>query len=251
MTAPNDRPAGTPEAPVPTPAAPPVAAPGAPASTSRPRGRGCAPWAIGCGVVLVVLLLVGGGLTWWFVGRPLQQVFAAVRDAERIAAADARVTNRAPYAPPADGLLTDDQVARFVAVLERTERDVSGRMSELQARYEDLDGRRLEWTDAWRLADAYAGFLRILVDTREAQLDALNAERFSVAEYAWVRAEVLRAASLPGGAYDVGGFLDAFLDQGAVPDRPRTDPAPAANVALVATYRDRLDQVAFLSAFGL
>jgi glycosyltransferase involved in cell wall biosynthesis len=155
----------------------------------------------------------------------------------------ARMDVHCEYAP--------DYVEKCVAVLERTGGSAQARLDELQRRFEDLDGRDFAWTDVWRLGDAYGGFLRLLVDTKEAQVAALNAEGFSAEEYAWVRGAVLRAAGLPGVGYGVADFAGAFTG-GAEPDvRPSAEPIPPANRELVERFRERLDEVAFLAALGL
>lgn len=231
---------------VPTPPAPsPAASP--PPATRRGCGRGL----LGCGVVALVLLVVGGALTWRFVGQPVWAVVSAVRDVQRVDATDARLANRAPFAPPADGELAEAQVARYLAVLERTAGDAQARLDVLERRLAELDGREFAWTDLWRLGDAYAGFLRLLVETKEGQVAALNAEGFSAEEYAWVRTEVLRAAGLPGLGYGVAEFAGSLTGAVALDEPTAQAAAPAANVDLVARFRERLDAVAFLAALGL
>lgn len=231
---------------VPTPPAPSPAAGPPPASR-----RGCGRGLLGCGVVALVLLVVGGALTWRFVGQPVWAVVTAVRDVQRVDAADARLANRAPFVPPADGELSEAQVARYLAALERTAGDAQARLVVLEQRFTELDGREFAWTDLWRLGDAYAGFLRLLVETKEGQVAALNAEGFSAEEYAWVRTEVLRAAGLPGLGYGVAEFAGSLTGAVALDEPAGPAAAPAANVDLVARFRERLDAVAFLAALGL
>lgn len=231
------------------PTSPPDGPPGA---ATPPAGRrGCGRGLLGCGFVALVLLVVGGALTWRFVGQPVWAVVTAVRDVQRADALDGRLANRAPYVPPADGSLTEAQVERFVAALERTAGGAQARLDVLQRRFAELDGRDFAWTDLWRLGDAYAGFLQLLVETKEGQVAALDAERFSAEEYAWVRAEVLRAAGLPGAGYGVAEFAGALTGAASLEGRADPTAVPAANVALVARVRERLDAVAFLAALGL
>lgn len=240
-----------PPEPVPAPSPQPSVPPTTPATAPPARGRGCGRWALGCGAATLILLIVGGVLTWNFVGKPIWSVYTAVREVQNVGNLDARLTNRAPFAVPAGGAVTEAQMERYVSVLERTGGAAQARIDDLQRRFEDLDGRDFAWTDVWRLGDAYGGFLRLLVDTKEAQVAALNAEGFSPEEYAWVRGEVLRAAGLPGIGYGVADFASAFTG-GAEPDvRPSVEPVPAANRELVDRFRERLDEVAFLAALGL
>ncbi len=233
------------------PVATPPTAPTTPPAAAPTRGRGCGRWALGCGVTVLILLVVGGALTWNFVGKPLWSIYTAVREVQTVGALDARLTNRASFAAPANGAVTEPQMERYVAVLERTGGAAQARLDDLQRRFEDLDGRDFAWTDAWRLGDAYGGFLRLLVQTKEEQVAALNAEGFSAEEYTWVRAEVLRAAGLPGVGYGVADFAGTFTGAAEPAVRPNTAPVPPANRELVERYRERLDEVAFLAALGL
>jgi len=221
-----------------------------PPATPTPRGRGCAPWLIGCGVTLALVLAIGGGAAWWFVGRPVMQVFSAIQDVQSVESLDARIRDRSPFTPPADGLLSDAQVQRFLNVQRSMGEAVSGRIAQLEARFEEIDGREFRWTDALQLAGVYTDLFRGLVETKESQVAALNAEGFSAAEYAWVRLEVLRAAGIDA-PVDVGAFVGAMTgDEGARPT-PRSAAAPQANRDLVERYREALDEYVILAVIGL
>jgi hypothetical protein len=226
----------------------PPAAPNADAPA--PRGRGCASWVIGCGATLAILLVLGGAAAWWFVGRPLLQVYGAIQDVQSIDRLDDRVRNRAAFTPPADGVLSEAQVLRFLDVQQGMGDAVTGRLDRMQARFDQLEGRDFAWRDALGLAGAYTDFFRLLVDTKESQIAALDAAGFSAAEYAWVRREVLRAAGLDASA-DLGAFVGALT--GGEDAAPRAQPAaaPQANRDLVERYRERLDETVFLAVIGL
>jgi flagellar basal body-associated protein FliL len=223
-------------------------APQAPA----PR-RGGSRWLVGCLGVVLVLVLIVGVAGWWFVVRPLQQAAAAVEEVARIQELDARVTNRAPFTPPDDAELSQADVDRYVAVLRSVRSDLDRNLQTLEQRYADLDGRAPELMDIPRLASAYLDLFRLLVQAKEAQVEALNDHGFSVAEYQWVRSQVLAAIGLPGVGYDLGGFAQAFVD-GRDPTAAGVATAPSvpsANRELVEPYADELDDVAFLVLLGL
>ncbi len=223
-----------------------------PAAPQSPPSRGGGRWVFGClGVVLVVLLAVGVA-AWWFLLRPLQQMAAVVEEVATIQELDQRVTNRAPFAAPDDGALSEAQVERYVAVLATVRGDLDRNLQTLQQRYEDLDGRAPELMDIPRLAGAYLDLFRLLVQAKESQVEALNAHGFSVAEYQWVRMQVLSAIGLQGAGYDIGSFAQALTD-GRDPTAAPTPaaPVPAENRALVEAYAEDLDEVAFLALLGL
>ena len=221
-----------------------------PAAQAQPRGRNR--WVFGCLGVVLVLLLALGGAAWWFVVRPLQQMASVVEQVATIERLDERVSNRSPYAPPEGGELSEAQLERYIAVLETVQRDLDQSLRQLQQRYEDLDGRQPELADIPRLAGAYLDLFRLMVQAKEAQVAGLNAQGFSVAEYQWVRTQVLGALGLQGAGYDISDFAQAFSEgrdptAGSAPSAP----VPEANRALVAAHADALDEVAFLALFGL
>jgi hypothetical protein len=224
--------------------------PGSPASRSdAPRGGGCARWAVGCGVTMAAVLVLGVGAAWWFVGRPLLQVYQSIQAAQNIEALDARVRNRSAFAAPADGLLTEAQVTRFLGVQRRMGEAVAGRLEGLERRFSEIDGRDFRWSDAIGLAGAYTDVFTLLVETKETQVAALDDAGFSVAEYGWVRREVLRAAGVAAPA-DVGAFVGSMTGEGPA---AQVSPAgvPPANRELVERYREALDDIIFLAAVGL
>lgn len=218
-----------------------------------PRGGGCARGALGCGAVGLVVLAIGAGLAWWFVGRPLAAAFQSVQELERMGSLEQRLANRAAYAPPADGLLDERQIERLLAAQEAMRDDLAGRAERLQRLIDEFDARPAEGLDLLLVAQTYAELLRLVADALAAQAAALNAQGFSPGEYAWVRREVLRAAGLSVDQADVDGFVGALTGEG--PSLAATDrlavAVPEANRALVERYRERLDDTAFLALLGL
>jgi len=218
-----------------------------------PRGGGCARWIVGCGVTLLVFLVVAGGAAWWFVGRPVVEAFQAIQRIESLGSLEDRVADRRPYAVPADGLLRAEQVERFIAVQGHMVRELSGRVGRLERLMDDFDGRRPDGLEIVLLAEAYAEMLRLLTEVLEAQAVALDAAGFSAEEYAWVRREVLRAAGAGGIEADVDGFVGALTGDGGstVRPRPAAAPVPEANRELVERYREALEETAALALLGL
>ena len=217
---------------------------------ASPRGRGCAPWLVGCGTTLLVVLVIGGGAAWWFVGRPLVQVYDAVQRVQRLDDLDAGVRNRTPFVEPAGGLLDESHLTRYVSVQRRMSGELVGRLERLAGRLEELDGRTFAWTDVLLLGEAYGEVFRLLAETKEAQVAALDGEGFSVAEYGWVRREVLRAAGLEA-APDVGSFVAGLTGGDGAAPIGRPSEAPRANRELVERFREALDETVFLAVIGL
>lgn len=204
--------------------------------------------AIGCGVVFVVLFLAGAGVAWWFIGRPAGELLGSVRDVQRIERIRDDVRDQGPYAAPAGGVLEDGQVDRFLAVQDAMRERLEGRVEELRERYERIEQRAGDPTPR-ELAQAAADVTGLLVEATRAQVDALNAQRFSLEEYRWVRARVLEAAGFAAAGYDV----TQLTGDGSPPpaDASPTATVPPENVERVAPHRERIEENLVFAWFGL
>src|SRR5690606_39503978 len=205
------------------------------------------PWVIGCLAVVVLVVGVGGALAYRYVGRPALATMNAARELARIPQIENRVQNRASFSPPTDGVLTQDQVDRYLRAANgiRTDLEVMG--ADLGARFEALEERN-DARAVRDLAIAYAELVRLIVRAKEVQVEALNDERFSLGEYAWVRTQVLSAAGLATYQVDLARVADASRDQVV---REVSTSVPQENVALVQSLGLDLEAFIPLSAFGL
>ncbi len=220
-----------------------------PLRPNKPKNR----FVVGCMAVLAILLLIGAALAWWFVARPFQQVVQAAQQTVTIQQLDSEVTNRSPFVVPEGGLLTEDSVVRYVAVLETIRDDTTGRLAVLEERYEAFGGERpTTFTAIMQLAGAYRDFFNLLAETKRSQVNALNQHGFSVDEYEWTRREVLKAAGM--GAAGIGNlntFLSSVTGDGGAPRQIDMSPAPAENIELVSPYMPQLGELGALAVFGL
>lgn len=205
------------------------------------------PWVIGCLAVVVLVVGVGGALAYRYVGRPALATMNAARELARIPQIENRVQNRASFSPPADGVLTQGQVDRYLRAANgiRTDLEVMG--ADLGARFEALEERN-DARAVRDLAIAYAELVRLIVRAKEVQVEALNDERFSLGEYAWVRTQVLSAAGLATYQVDLTRVADASRDQVV---REVSTSVPQENVALVQSLGLDLEAFIPLAAFGL
>lgn len=187
---------------------------------------GCLAVVLIAGVALAVALYVG-----YRAMRPMIDHAAAVlAQAEETASQSARIENTAPYHAPEDGVLTEAQVRRFLAVHERTRQALGPAWAQLRSQAEALERQATRDARALSLAEVasmLSALGSIVVDARRAHVDALNAERFSAGEYAWVRLRAYEAAGLEA----VEG-----IDWSALQDAIRTGteqvglPAPAVRL---------------------
>jgi hypothetical protein len=110
-----------------------------------------------------------------------------------------RVENKTPFQAPASGELTESQVQRFLRVHDRVRRTMGSRWTELESRTRAFQDSTQAKAAQWSLAEV-GGLLselgHLVVEARQAQVDALNAEGFSSSEYSWVRLRLYEAAGL-------------------------------------------------------
>lgn len=205
------------------------------------------PWVVGCLAVVVLVVGTGGVLAYTYIGRPAIATLNAAREIARIPQIERRLQNQAGFTPPADGVLTENQVERYLRAAAHVRTELEAMGAELGARLEALEDRR-DAMAARDLAIAYADLVRLVVRAKEVQVEALNGERFSLGEYAWVRTQVLAAAGLATYEVDLQAIREASV--GSAMSEIRTT-VPDENVALVESLSVDLEEYLPLAAFGL
>jgi hypothetical protein len=209
----------------------------------------------GCLLFLVVVGIAVGGLL--YVGyrnvRPyvegVSDLVAQVRSLEALGDA---VANRSPFTAPASGELTAAQVERFMAV----QREVQ---TQTGARWTAMSDRLMVWErDEHEGAAPPPGAKvnpdtdlllsqlgQLMYDTRVTQVAAMNTQRFSLDEYAWVRRQVYAAAGLQVAEHlQWTEMLEIIRRRAAPADRPASQApgalVPEANRLLVAPHLETL-----------
>ncbi len=214
--------------------------------------------AIGCAVVLLLVVVVGGILGYVFVWRPASGYIASLRQLGEVAEINRQVANRTPFTPPSGSELTPDMVTRFAAVQEGMQGSLGPRFAELKTKYDYLDRLQKEQHRQPTFVEAMGALkdlVGVYVIAKRAQVDALNKTGFSLDEYNWVRSRVYTAAGLPIAQMDLSriasaakqGSTDFQLEKAAL-----DEPVPDGNKALVKPYLDRLQhEWISLGFFGL
>lgn len=205
--------------------------------------------AVGCGSVFLLLLVAGAGVAWWYIGRPAGALIGSVRDVQRIESIREDVRNTQSYRAPEDAVLSDAQIERYLAVQQAMASRLEDRVNTLRARYEEIDARGGDPTPA-ELAGAWSDVTGLLVEATQAQVDALNAQSFSLEEYRWVRARVLEAAGFAAPGYDLTDLAGGEVEEAA--SRPvASATVPAANVERIEPLRERIEETLAFAWFGL
>jgi len=218
--------------------------------------------ALGCLIILAVAVAGFGAAIYWGyrAARPMiQSAGEYVTRARDIAAMSDEVKIKTPFDPPTDGSLTDAQVDRFFAV----QGSVKGRLGEewdqlsatAAATKKHLDDHSS--TLSFReFADLVTGAAGVYLDARRAQVIALNTQKFSESEYAWVRRRIYEAGGIQlAGTIDMSA-LERAIREGSnaggvrVPAIPLPE-VPQKNLDLVKPHIQALKDLMPLAILGL
>jgi hypothetical protein len=208
--------------------------------------------AIGCLIVLVLLAVTGGIGACWLYNKGKGMV-ASLSQLQEIPKIEAQVQNKAAFAAPETGELTDDQVARYIAVQKTIKDRLGARVKDLDAKYKALNSKNGggSFSDG---IDALKDLGGLVLEAKKVQVDALNAQHFSLAEYDWTRKTVYHAAGVPLTA----NFEDVIkkAQSGQTPTQESitqavTGDVPEKNKQLVAPHAQTLRDSAGLAFFGL
>lgn len=219
----------------------------------------------GCLVVVVLLMVVAGVGAYflWRAARPAldsaRQMVEGVSQLSEVVEMEDRLANTASYDGPANGELTAAQVDRFLRVQAHVKQTLGTRAEAFREKYKELATTRPDGTEVppslSQLLAGLSDMSQIYLDARRAQVDALNAEKFSRAEFSWVRLRVYQAAGIEAARYDPRELekLIQGMATGAkvtVPEVQLPD-APAKNRELVKPHAAQLMEWLAMASFGL
>jgi hypothetical protein len=216
---------------------------------------------IGC-LVIVVLGVIAAAVGSYILYRAASPLIEDARNyyegMSQLPEIERQIENSSPHTPPASGELTEDQVQRFVRVQQHMRKSLGERMTAIEEKYKHLKANSgsnapVGITD---LLSGLRDITNVYVDARRYQVEALNAERFSQDEYAWVRDRVFQA-----GGMEVSSRLDVEKLEEAVrrgtgledlsADRLPRPNVPAKNRELVKPYVDQMGEWIPFVFFGL
>lgn len=200
-------------------------------------------------IVAIVLLVLGSGagLAYYYVVRPAMGAINAASDLARIQEIERQVDNRSQFSAPAGGELNESQVERYLSASRTIRSGLQNRLGQLEQRYQQIEDQGRD-PNLRELATAYADILKLVVEAKELQVEALNETGFSLSEYGWVRGQVLRAAGFQTLQVDLSALTNESSDTSV---RELQAAVPAVNVELVSGYSEELEAMVPLAAFGL
>jgi hypothetical protein len=209
-------------------------------------------FAVGC-LVVVVLLAVGGGIAGYWLYSKARSYVGQFQALEKL---DKNVTNVAAFTAPANGELTEDMVKRFVAVQESMYTKLGARVEEMKAKQDVFVTRQQaehRQASASEAITAVTDMMKLIVEGKTAQVDALNQQHFSLDEYAWVKGQVYRAAGMDLVELSIPN-LPELAKQGDSVTKAVGEAGgdvPPRNKELVAPFLPKLKDWAPLAFFGL
>jgi hypothetical protein len=214
-------------------------------------------FAIGCAIVLVVPLVVGGIGGYFVYQKFLGPTIQFAKSVQEAAEIEKQVKNTSSFNAPDNGELNEEMVSKFIKVQTHIQTKLGSRMGELKATYDKLDKTlKSEQRDASfsEGMGALRDLTTLMVLAKKAQVEGLNDVGFSVKQYEWVRGQVYAAVGVVAGAFDVAKLAEKAragdtegLKGGS--EEPLPD-VPEKNKELVAPYEKQLKEWAPLAFFG-
>ncbi len=209
---------------------------------------------LGC-LVFVVLAAVGLSVAGYFF------VYAPIRDfankMDEVARLDEQIENKSSHSPPSDNLLTQDQVSRFVKVQRSFQERLGDDYQGFRAKIEEIDQRKKAGggdPGIMEMARLVGDFVGLVTGAKRAQVDALNANGFSLKEYEWVREKSWEAMGASFAYMDLEKIAEAARN-GELGDVTGTSEevrssAPPENVALLKPYANEFENWAPVAWLG-
>lgn len=204
--------------------------------------------------LLTGLAAVGVG---YYVYRQVRSTVTQFAELGQVPEIEAGVRQRGGFTPPANGELTESQVARLVRVQAQVRQRLGEGAAEFERKYRTLAAKdEATLRDLPALAAGYRDLAAIWLDAKRAQVAALNDADLSLDEYRWVRDQAYRALGMAFVDLDPGRLIDAARS-GASDVTPAAlrgaleATGPEANRRLIEAMRKQLEENLPLASFGL
>jgi len=214
-------------------------------------------FAIGCAIVLVVLLVAGSIGGYFLYKKFVGPMAEFVTNMQKVADIEKDIKNTSSFTPPESGELTEEMVSRFVKAQSHIQITLGTRMDNLKATYDKLDKTRKSENRDASVSEgmgAMRDLASLFLEGKKAQVEAMNQTGFSLQEYEWVRTQVYAAVGVVAAGFDLkkvaeqakAGNVEGL--QGA--DKESLPDVPEKNKELVAPHEKQLKEWAPLAFFG-
>ena len=216
----------------------------------------------GCLIVLVIAL-IGFGVATFYAYRWAQPMIQSTGDyldrAREMTRLGEQVQNQQPFTAPANSELTTTQVERFMAVQTRVHDELGNRWAEIEKKAQEITRKTEQDRSALTFSEfttMFSDLAGIYLEARRAQVQALNVQRFSDAEFSWVRLRVYEAAGMHVASGIDLSSIEKIARESAekgnvtLPDVPKPN-VPQANIELVKPHLAKLKQWLPMAVLGL
>lgn len=228
-----------------------------PPFADKSNNHGMKKFLIGCFAVVAVLAIAGTVGAYYFLWRPAQAYVKEFAKLKEIPQLNQQVRKTESFTPPSNGLLKTNDVDRFLRTQQAMQVKLGQRLDEFTAKYRMLSQTADYKPSVSELMSAYKDLAGLIIEAKRAQVDALNQNNYSLAEYDWTRRSVYEASAIPLNL-DFEKVLRS-VSEGNKPGKEKRDtsePAapvvvPQQNRELVAPHTKVLADRAALAAFGL
>ena len=220
---------------------------------------------VGC-LLATLLLGVLAGVALYFPWGLVSPVIRTVTDVTEgvtklggVADIEQGLTTTTAFIAPESGALSAAQVERFVRVQRQVRLALGTRAESFAAKYRELSGTQPDGTPRVpslpQLLSGVGDLSNVYLDAWRAQVQAMNADKFSREEFSWVRARVYQAAGLDAVRYDARDLEQVIeaMTRGVKIEAPdvRLPDAPPGNRALVKPHVEELTAWLPMAVFGL
>jgi hypothetical protein len=213
----------------------------------------------GC-LIVAVIAMIGLGVAAFYAYRfvkPMVNSASSYMDkAREVTRLGDQIKIKTPYTPPANGELTLQQVERFMAVQSRVRSDLGSKWDQIEKQSAAIKAKAASNNGELTMAEftnVFSEIANIWLDARRSQVLALNTQRFSEAEYDWVRARVYEAAGVQlAGEIDLSK-IEALAKENGTVDIPKVDlpNIPENNLKLVKPYAAKVHEWIPMAMLGL
>jgi hypothetical protein len=214
--------------------------------TTQPKSTTLRNILLGCLVVFVLVLGVGGFLVYRFIYQPLRSAAAKVMEFETLTKLNDEIRNRTDFTAPEGNLLTQEDIDRFMKVQQGMRENLQGAVTQLEQNYKDIESQG-QLQNIRELFTSYTDLFNLILESKRVQVQQLNEQGFSLLEYQWVKEQILGAADLPVTGFD----LSQIMNEGAATAQQVLGDIPQQNKELLEPYGEMLEQNLVFSFFGL
>jgi hypothetical protein len=212
----------------------------------------------GC-LIVVVIAIIGVGAAGYYAYRAVKPVIDNASNymekAREVTRLGDEITNKTSFQPPQNDELTQAQVERFIAVQTRVRAELSDKWMQIEQKSKELREKADRKSQDWTLAEftsVFSDIANIWVDARKSQVKALNIQKFSEAEYEWVRRRVYEAAGVElAGSVDLSRIESLAGRSGVTIPDVNLPKVPEKNIALVKPHVAQIKEWIPMAALGL